>query len=154
MRSVRSRRRGFMDLRRITIGDWILVVAALLAVASLFMPWFISSIPRSHGEWAFTYSEVASVVVIVFFLATLFLVIYPALSPELGLPPLPFATPLIFFSMGAILILLFTYQLGKYACILCSTISQGFGVWVGLISAVVYEIGAIIKWGSRPLRRT
>src|SRR5919205_2161315 len=124
MRSVRSRRRGFIDLRHITIGDWILVVAALLAVASLFMPWFISSIPRSHGEWAFTYSEVASVVVIVFFLATLFLVIYPALSPELGLPPLPFATPLIFFTMGAILILLFTYQLGKYACILCSTISQ------------------------------
>jgi hypothetical protein len=151
MRSARHRRRGVIDLRRITIGDWVLVAASVMAVASLFLPWSTSSIaPRA--QWAFTYSEWASVTVIVFFLATVFLVIYPALSPDLGLPPLPFATPLIFFMMGATLILLFTYQLGKYACIGCAT-GRGIGIWVALISAVVYTIGAVIKWGSRPARR-
>lgn len=153
MRSVRVRRRGFMDLRRITIGDWIILVSSLMAVISLFMTWFTSSLPRPHGEWAFTYSEWAAVVVILFFLVTVFLVFYPALSPDLGLPPLPFSPPLIFFTMGAILVLVFTYQLGKYACIQCTTVSRGFGVWVGLIATFVYILGAVIRWGSRPVNR-
>lgn len=153
MRNVRARRRGIIDLRRITIGDWIVAVAGLLALVSLLLPWFSSSVPRPHDEWAFTYSPVASTVVIVFFLVTLFLIIYPAISPDFGLPSLPFATPLIFFSMGAILLLMFTYQLGKYACIACQGVSRGFGVWVALISAVVYLLGAVIKWGSRTVPR-
>ena len=148
MRSVRPRRRGFLDMRRITIGDYIVLVSALLTVVSLFLPWFTS--PGTHDQWAFTYSEVAAVVVIVFFLATLFLVIYPALSGELNLPPLPFSTPLVFLTMGSVLLLLFMYELGKYDCIQCTGISRGIGVWVALIASLVFIIGAIIKWGSRP----
>lgn len=153
MRSVRVRRRAFFDLRRITIGDWIVLVAALLTLASLFMTWFTTSVPRAHGEWAFTYSEVACVVVIVIFLATLFLVIYPGLSPDVGLPPLPFSTPLIFVTMGTILVLVFDYELGKYACISCQNVSRGYGVWIGFIASCVYVLGAVIKWGSRPPKR-
>jgi hypothetical protein len=158
MRSVRVRRRSYFDLRRITIGDWIMFVAGAMTVVSLFLPWFVTSVPTTsaphpHGEWAFTYSEWASVIVIVFFLVTLFLVIYPAISPDLGLPPLPFSPPLIFFTMGAILLLVFTYQLGKYACILCTGTSRGYGIWIGLISSGVYILGAVIRWGSRPVRR-
>lgn len=154
MRNVRVRRRsGFIDLHRITIGDWIVLAAALVTVISLFMPWFVSNLPGGHNQWAFTYSEVASVVVIVFFLATLFLVIYPALSSELGLPPLFFTTPVIFLTLGLILLLLFTYEIGKYGCVLCQGISRGFGVWVAFIAALAYIIGAIIKWGSRQAPR-
>jgi hypothetical protein len=152
MRSVRVRRRSFLDLRRITIGDWIVLAASGLTVISLFLPWFGTSTPRPHDEWAFTYSEVASAVAIVFFLATLFLVLYPALSQDLGLAPLPFSPPPMFFIMGAILLLVFTYELGKYACIECP-VSREYGVWVGLIAAAVYLLGAIIRWGSRPPRR-
>lgn len=154
MRNVRVRRRSFVDLRRVTIGDWIVLAASAFTVISLFLPWFGQSTPRPHDEWAFTYSEVASVVVIVFFLATLFLVVYPSLSPDLGVAPLPFSTPVVFFFMGAILLLLFTYELGKYACIACQGVSREYGVWVALIAAVVYLVGAIIKFGSRPPRRT
>lgn len=150
MRSVRRRRRTFIDLRRITIGDWIVLASSTMTVASLFMTWFVSNVPGSHSQWAFTYSEVACVVVIVFFLATLFLVIYPALSPDLGLPPLPFSTPLIFLTMGSILLLLFFYELGKYACIQCQGVSRGFGIYVGLFASAVYILGAVIRWGSRP----
>ncbi len=60
-----------------SIGDYIVLVASVLTLVSLFLPWFTSSVPRPHSEWAFTYSEVASVVVIVFFLATVFLVVVP-----------------------------------------------------------------------------
>lgn len=154
MRNVRVRRRSFIDLRRITIGDWIVLFGSFLALISLFLTWFNASTPRPHGEWAFTYSEVASVIVILFFLVTLFLVLYPSLSPDLGLAPLPFATPLVFFVMGAIMLLVFTYEFGKYACIQCQGVSRGFGVFVALISAVVYLFGAVIRWGSRPVRRT
>lgn len=150
MRNVRVRRRGFLDLRRLAIGDYIVLIASLFTVASLFMTWFITSVPRTHGEWAFTYSEVASVVVIVFFLATIFLVLYPAISGDIGLAPLPFATPVVFLTMGSILLLLFTYELGKYDCVLCQGVSRGFGVWVAFVSAWVYIAGAVIKWGSRP----
>jgi hypothetical protein len=93
---------------------------------------------------------VAAVIVIVFFLATIFLVIYPALSPDLGLPPLPFSTPVVFLTMGAILLLMFTYELGKYACIQCAGLNRGIGIWVALISSILYIVGAVIKWGSRP----
>jgi hypothetical protein len=125
-----------------------------MTLISLFMPWFVTSLTGSHDQWAFTYSEVASVVVIVFFLVTFFLVIYPAISSDVGLPPLPFSTPLIFLTMGSILLLLFTYELGKYDCIECQGLGQarGFGVWVAFISAWVYLVGAIIRWGSRPTR--
>src|SRR5437763_1692443 len=145
MRSARPRRRSFIDLRRITIADYIVLASSLLALVSLFMPWFVSSLPPSRSQWAFTYSEVASVVVIVFFLATLFLSIYPLLAAEAGFPALPFSTPLVFLTMGSILLLLFTYELGKYSCVLCQGVSRGFGVWVALISACVYIVGAVIK---------
>lgn len=153
MRNVRSRRRTFIDLARITIGDWIILAAGVMALISLFLPWFNTSTPPpSHSEWAFAYSQVASAVVIVVFLATVSLILYPALSPDFRLPLLPLSTPLIFFSIGAILLLVFTYELGKYACITCPGGSRGFGVWVALISAVVYMVGAVIRWGTRPLR--
>lgn len=152
MRNVRTRRRGFIDLQRINLGDWIVLLAGALTVASLFFPWFVSSV-AANTQWAFTYSEVFSVVVIVFFLAALFLVIYPALSPDLGLPPLPFSTPVVFLTMGSILLLSYMYQLGKYACITCTGTSRGFGLWLGLIASFVFIIGAVIKWGSRPTRR-
>lgn len=154
MRSVRPRRRGFIDLRRITIGDYMVLVAGLLTVVSLFLPWFVSSVPRTHGEWAFTYSEAASVVVIVFFLATVFLVLYPAIATELRLSPLPFSTPIVYMTLGAVLLLLFVYELGKYACFQCQGVSRGFGIWLALISAVMYLIGAVIRWGTRPTRQS
>ncbi len=149
MRNPRVRRRGFLDLRQITLGDWIILLASILTVISLFMTWFVTSVPKPHGEWAFTYSEVASVVVIVIFLATVFLIFYPALAEEAGLPPLPITTPVIFLGMGGLMILVFTYELGKYDCIQCQAVSRGFGVVVAFVAAFIYIIGAIIKWGSR-----
>lgn len=150
MRRVRPQRRGVIDLHHIAIGDYVVLFSALLATVSLFLPWFVNNTVGQHNQWAFTYSEVAAVVVIVFFLATLFLVIYPALSSDLRLPVLPFSTPVIFLTMGAILLLLFTYELGKYACIECLGSSRGFGVWVAWLSAFAFIIGAIVKWGSKP----
>lgn len=141
-----------MDLRRITIGDYVVLVASLLTVVSLFMTWFVSNVPGTHDQWAFTYSEVAAVVVIVFFLATLFLIAYPVVAPQFALPPLPFSTPVIFLTMGAILLLLFMFEFGKYSCILCQGVSRGFGIYMGLIASVAFIIGAIIRWGSRSTR--
>jgi hypothetical protein len=153
MRSVRPRRRAILDLRRVTIGDYIVLFSALCTVISLFLPWFTSAAPGTRSQWAFTYSQIAAVVVIVFFLAALFLVFYPALSPDLGLPPLPFSTPLVFLLMGSILLLLFVYEVGKYDCIQCAGIGRGIGVWVGLVASILFIAGSIIKWGSRTTRQ-
>lgn len=152
MRNVRPRRHRFIDLRRVAIGDWIVLVAGLLTVLSLFLQWFVSNVPGTPAQNAFAYSPDFSVVVLVFFLATLGLVIYPALSPDLRLPPLPFSTPVIFLFMGMVLLLMYFFELGKYSCITCQGTSHGFGLYVGLIASFVYVVGAIIKWGSRPTR--
>lgn len=154
MRNVRVRRRGgVIDLHRITIGDWFVLFAGLFTVIALFLPWFHSNLAGGHDQNAFAYSEVAAVVVIVFFLATLYLVVYPALSADVGLPPLPFQTPMLFLAMGTILLLIFTYEAGRYGCVLCQGTSRGIGVWVALTAAVLYVLGAIVKWGSRPTPR-
>lgn len=151
MRNVRTRRRGFIDARRITIGDYIVLFSGVLLVLALFLPWFNTTAP-GH-TWAFVYSQVASVIIIVFFLATLFLVIYPALSRDLNLPSLSFSTPVVFLTMGALLLLLFFYEAGRYACdISCTGFSRGIGIWVGLIASLLFITGAIIKWGSRSAR--
>lgn len=152
MRRARPRRNRFIDLRRITLGDLIVLIAAIFSFACLFMPWYESSIPRTHGEWAFTYSPVAAAVVILFSLVTLFLVVYPAISPNFGLPPLPFSTPLIFLALGTVLFVIMVYQLGKYGCIQCQGTSRGFGLYIGLIASFVYIVGAVVKWASRPAR--
>jgi hypothetical protein len=145
MRSARPRRSGFLDMRRITLGDYVVLGAALLMLISLFLPWF--SVPGVTGDkWAFAHSEIAAVIVIIFFLASVFLVIYPSISSEMGLPPLPFSTPVVFLIMGAILLLIFTYELGKYSSV------EGFGVWLALLAAIIYIVGAVVKWGSRPSR--
>lgn len=154
MQNIRVRRRSFVDLRKILIGDYIVLVAALISLVSLFLPWFVSSIGPSHVETAFAYSAIASTVIILMFLATIFLVIYPALSPDLRVPRFPLATAPIFLLFGAVLTLLTTYELGKYACIQCAGVSRGFGVWLAWVAAIVYIVGAVIKWGSRPLRRS
>ncbi|MGH2448769.1 MAG: hypothetical protein ACRDFS_09250, partial [Chloroflexota bacterium] len=106
----RTRQRGFIDLRGITLGDWIVLIASAVTVISLFMTWFSASTPKPHGEWAFTYSEVASVVVIVLFLFTLFLVVYPALASETNIPAFPFASPVLFFIIGSLVLLVLTYE--------------------------------------------
>jgi len=149
MRATRNRRRGFVNLQQVTIGDWIVLFASLMSVISLFLTWYQAETPGARGQWAFTYSEWTSVLVIVIFLITLFLTLYPALSQDFGLPPLPFASPLIFMTLGSLLLLIFTYELGKYGCVDCARVTRGFGVWVGFISAFVYLVGAIVKWGSR-----
>ncbi|GAC1323912.1 MAG: hypothetical protein NVS2B16_06670 [Chloroflexota bacterium] len=153
MRSVRTRRRSFIDFRRILIGDYIVLVASFMTLVSLFMPWFVSSIGPARSQPAFAYSAVAATVVIIFFLLTLFLVLYPAMSHELGLPPLPFSPPVIFLAVGSVLVLLFTYELGKYACVQCSGSGRGYGVWLAWVASGVYIVGAVVLWGSRPLRR-
>jgi predicted membrane channel-forming protein YqfA (hemolysin III family) len=112
----------------------------------------MSSVPRPHSEFAFTYSEIAAVVVILIFFVTIFLVLYPAVAYERGYGPLPFSAPVVYLVIGAVLLLLFVYQLGKYACIQCQGVSRGFGIWLALVSAVIYLVGAIISWGSRPAR--
>jgi hypothetical protein len=152
MRSVRSRRTGFFDARRIMLGDYVVLASSLITLISLFLPWFASSTYGVRSQWAFTYSEIACVVVIVFFLATLFLVIYPAIAGGSGLPPLPFAPPLIYLCLGIILLLMFDFQLGKYSCIQCQGTGRGFGIWLGLIASMAYIIGAVIRWSSRPAR--
>ena len=43
------------------------------------------------------------------------------------------------------------YEFGKYACFQCQGVSRGFGIWLALISAVIYLVGAVIRWGSRPV---
>ncbi|GAC1442945.1 MAG: hypothetical protein NVSMB52_00730 [Chloroflexota bacterium] len=150
MRRVRPQRSGFIDLELITIGDYIVLAAAILTGISLFLPWVSLSQPRTHSEWAFTYSEIAAVVVIVFFLASVFLILYPAVASAFGVPPLPFATPLLFLAMGSLLLLIFTFQLGKYDCsIQCVGASRSIGVWVAWVASVFFIIGSIIKWGSR-----
>lgn len=152
MRRVQSQRRAFIDVRRITLGDYVVLASSLLTFISLFLPWRKSNLPGSRSEWAFTYSEWTSVIVIVFFLAILFLVVYPALSPDLNLPPLPFATPVIFLTMGALLLLMYTYELGKYTCIECPG-SQGWGIWLGWFASLACILGAVIRWGARPAAR-
>lgn len=152
MRRVHTRRRGFIDLHRVTLGDYVVLAASLLTLISLFMPWWTSPLPGSRDQWAFTYSEWTSVIVIVFFLAVLFLVVYPALSTDLHLPRLPFATPVIFLTMGTLLLLMYTYELGKYGCVNCPS-TRGWGIWLGWFAAIVFIVGAIIRWGSRPAPR-
>lgn len=149
MRRVRPQRRSFIDLQRIALGDYIVLASGLLTFVSLFLPWIVLTGPPSHSEWAFKYSQIAAVMVMVFFLATIFLVVYPALSPDLGLPPMPFSTPVVFLTMGAILLLLFSFELGKYDCILCVGESRGLGLWLAFIAAAVFIFGSIVKWGSR-----
>jgi uncharacterized membrane protein YadS len=134
----------------VTLGDYIVLAASIVTLVSLFLPWFVSNIPGQHGEWAFTYSEVASVIVIVFFLATLFLVVYPSIAAGNGFPPLPFGAPLPYMVMGMVLVLLYDFQLGKYSCIECQGTSSGFGIWLGLIASIAYIIGAIVRWSARP----
>ena len=151
MRRSRPQRRSFIDLGRIMLGDYIVLFSSVLALISLFLPW-VSGGPGK--QWAFAYSEWASVITIVFFLATLFLVFYPAVAPEVSSPPLPFSTPVVFAFMGSVLLLLFTYELGKYDCFYCGgTVSRGFGVWLAFLSAWAYLVGAVIKLGSRPATR-
>jgi hypothetical protein len=153
MRRVRPQRRSLIDVRRITIGDYIVLASSLLTAISLFLPWFTSTLPSTPSQWAFTYSELVSVIVIVFFLAALFLVVYPSLSPDANLPPLPFSTPVVFLSMGELLLIMFTYEVGKYSCIQCVGTGRGFGVWLGFFASIAFIIGAVIKWGSRPAAR-
>ena len=151
MRRSRPQRRSFVDLRRVTLGDYIILFSSLLAVVSLFLPW---STGTQGKQWAFAYSEWASVIVIVFFLASLFLIIYPTVASEVNSPPLPFSTPVVFAFMGSVLLLLLTYELGKYDCFICVGVSRGFGVWLAFLSAWAYLVGAVIKLGSRPAARS
>lgn len=153
MRRARPRRRPGFELRRITLGDWVVLVSSVLILVSLFLPWFVSNVPGAHSQWAFTYSPVFAAVVIVVFLATLFLVVYPIAAAEFGLALLPFSAPLLYFVMGIGLLLLSIFQLGKYNCLQCQGVVAGFGLYVAVFASLAYIIGAVIRWASRPRRR-
>jgi len=99
----------------------------------------------AHSGWYF-------VIMLILLLLTLVLVIYPVLETEMGLPPLPFATPPVLLATGFLILLTTTYELGRYDGVGAVTVSAGIGLWLTFICSIVYLLGALIKWAGRERR--
>ncbi len=134
-------------MSHIGAGDFGILIASVLLFVALIPNWWASG--QSFN--AVKYSVVYFVIVLVLILVTIGLILYPLMESEAGIRALPFATPPLFLSIGFLLLLITTFELGRYDGV-GSAFRAGFGLWLAEICCVVYLIAGLVKWGSRERR--
>ncbi len=147
-RPTRDQRRQALRIGDLNSGDWIMLGASVLLFIALIANWWVAN-QNDNALWQ---SGVYFIVILVLILATIALVVYPSLQTEMNLPALPFAPPPVFIAIGFVMFLLTLYELGKYTGVFQTTVSPGFGIYLALICALIYLIGALVKWGGRERR--
>lgn len=147
-RPTRDSRRRALNVAQIGSGDWIMLGASLLLFIALIANWWVGA----GGENAAWKSGAYFVLMLILILATIVLAIYPSLQTEMKLPTLPFASPPVFILLGFVIFLTTLYELGRFTGVAQSTVSPGFGIYLALICALLYLVGALVKWGNRERR--
>lgn len=147
-RPTRDVRRRSVGLGHLAAGDFIVLLVSLLLFFALIINWWVSNASLN----AVKYSQLYFVIVLILILATVGLVMYPILESEANLRPLPFATPTILLAIGFLILLMTTYELGRYEGVGLGNVGPGFGLWLAFVCSWLYLLGALVKWGSRQRR--
>lgn len=145
-RPTRDVRRRTFNIGQLGSGDWVLFAATFALFIALIVNWWTGG---SGAVNSVRFSEIYFVAMLILILATIALITYPVIQSEVNLRPLPFATPPIMILIGLIIFCATVYECGRYQGVAQTTVSPGFGIYLALICAVVYLVGALIKWGSR-----
>src|SRR5437867_1545256 len=114
VRPTRDVRRGSVVFGQLGTGDLIILFVSGVLFLAIMLNWWVSNM--SVNAWQF--SQLYFVIVLLVILATLAVDLYPLLETEMGFRPLPVATPPLFLGMGFLLLLMTTYELGRYDPIL------------------------------------
>ncbi|HZT96692.1 MAG TPA: hypothetical protein VFB34_07625 [Chloroflexota bacterium] len=147
-RPTRDVRRRSFDFSDLNAGDYVVLAATVVMFIALLGNWWVNGLAVNAAY----HSQLYFVIELVLLLLTVVLVVYPLVHSELGLRPLPFATPPIMLAIGFLLLLTTTYELGRYTGVGVIGIGAGFGLWMAFVAAWVYLLGAVIKWGGRQRR--
>lgn len=148
-RPTRDVRRRSLNIGNLSAGDYVLLVVSFVLFLALILNWWVSGASVN----AVKFSQFYFVIVLILILVTLGLIVYPLLEAEANLRPLPFATAPLLLAIGFLLLLMTTYELGRYNGI-GSTVNPGFGLWLAFVCSWLYLLGALIKWGSRQRQLT
>jgi hypothetical protein len=140
-----------MSLGFLGAGDIVVVGASILLFVALIANWFASDHVGSVN--AIKYSGLYFVVALIIILISLALIVWPALHDQGALPALPFAVEPVILGIGALLVLLATYEVGRYTAVTmpgaAGVVTAGFGVGLAFVCSWLYLVGALVKWGSR-----
>lgn len=130
-------------------GDWLLLGASTLLFFAVVVNWWVTNANFNAAKFSVAYF----VVMVILAIGSVALICYPFVQTRIGLPSLPVATPPLYLSVAVILILATVYELGRYEGVEQPTISPGFGLYLAIVSSVLYGFGALLKWASRERRR-
>ena len=148
-RPTRDVRRSAVSQGSLESGDWLLLAASALLFFAVVVNWWVSDSNFNAAQ----FSKAYFVVMVLLAVGTVILICYPFIQAQIGLPSLPVATPPLYLSVSVILILSTVYELGRYEGVTQPTISPGFGLYLAIVSSVLYGLGALLKWAGRERRR-
>ena len=144
--------------RRFTTGDMVLGIALLVALISIFLPWYSASFNCGGSRLCAGFDTSTSVGGLsywsgwLFFIAVLLgiaLYVVRTLVPTMKLPALPQTDAVIFMILGAFMLLMAVLWLliGSGAGISGPGYSAGpsFGLYVGIIASVAVIVGGYLK---------
>lgn len=147
-RPTRDMKRSAINVSDLGSGDWIVLGASILLFIALIGNWWVGG-GSLNAAWR---SQIYFFVMLLLILGTIGLVMYPLLLPESGSSTPKFALAPVFIAIGFVIFLATLYELGRYTGIAQPTVSPGFGIYLALISSLLYLMGALVKWGSRERR--
>lgn len=127
-----------MDLRRLRAGEWILGVAGIALLVSLFLPWYATTGPGASDMTAW---ESLAVIDLVLALIAALAVLVPIVTATQRIPAVPLALEGLVFSAGAVAIVL---VLIRVLALPDGADAREWALWLGLAGSVLIPVGALI----------
>lgn len=127
-----------MDLRRLRVGEWILAIAGVALLVSLFLPWYVTPGP---GASELTAWESLGVIDVLLALIAAFTLLVPVVTATQRVPAIPLALEGLVFIAGLVAIVL---VLIRVLALPDGVEGREWALWLGLAAAVGIAVGALI----------
>lgn len=147
-RPTRDIRRRATNIGPLESGDWLLLGSSVLLFFAVVVNWWVSGGHVNAAKFSLAYF----VVMLMLIIGTIGLICYPLFQAEASLPAIPLATPPLYLVIGVVMVVASIYELGRYEGVAQPTVSPGFGLYLAIVSSLLYALGALLKWASRQRR--
>ena len=143
------------DINKLSTGDKVVGIGAILYLISMFLPWYGIDIPFggsfNNNGWSYFLGGILPLILI---LAVAAVIAIKKFAPDTKLPdlPVPWSQAILYASAAAAVIVLLRLAIGSDKVGSISTgvdLDRKIGLFLAVISSVAVAVGAFLKYQAK-----
>jgi len=144
-----------VDLSKLSTGDKVIGIGAIVYLISMFLPWygkdFGFGVSVSNSGWSYFLGGILPLILIVLVVARLAIVKF---SPDTKLPDLPisWAQATLYAAIAAAVIVLLRLAIASSKISGIKTgvdLDRKYGLFIALLSSIAVAVGAFLKYQAK-----